>query len=135
MLTICKISKDQVKQIVLRARESERKKTIEEMEILFDREIQKIEGQHALELQDKQAEIDMLNRQVSRQDKYIDMAEDKIIQSKKIYLRAKEIAILLETEFKKHSEHIATSMTQFNNIREDSEIFSKKLIEGKLDRI
>jgi len=83
-------------------------------------------------LHEKNLEIETLNTIIDQNKKFIEDAYAREANSKKILLRAREIAACIDFEFKRYLENSARAMTQFDKIRNDTDIFTKKLLSEKL---
>jgi hypothetical protein len=125
------ILKSKIKEHINKVRQTERTIAEREWQGKLERVLQEQKGIYELLLQEKTMEIEMLNSIIEQNKIYMLEADEKEINSKKILLKAKEIAVCCDYEFKKHLENSARSMAQFDRIRHDTEVFSKKLLDIK----
>jgi hypothetical protein len=125
------ILKKNIKSHLNNARKNERSIVEKEWERKLERSLNEQRGIYELLIQDKAMEIEMLNSIIEQNKIYMIEAEEKEINSKKILLRAKEIITCCDYEYKKHFENSARTMTQFDKIRYESELFIKQILLNK----
>jgi len=86
---------------------------------------------YELIIQEKSLEIESLNSIIDSNNAKMIESADKEINAKRLFLRAKEVISLVDYEYKKHLENSARSMTQFDKIRHEAEIFTKQMLINK----
>jgi len=81
-----------------------------------------------LKLISKNNDIVSLEKTIKYMERQVNDAGEKIKRSKQIYLEARKIITMAENSFKRHTENETRVMTEFSDIRIESELFEKNLI-------
>ena len=84
-----------------------------------------------LVIQEKILEIETLESLLEQNKIKMMEASEKEMESKKIYLKAKEIISCVDFEYKRSLENQARSMVQMDKIRHEAEIFTKQMLLNK----
>jgi len=84
-----------------------------------------------LVVQEKILEIETLNLILEQNKNRMLESSEREMNSKRLFLKAKEFISLVDYEFKKHLENSARSMAQFDKIRNEAESFMKTMLLNK----
>ena len=84
-----------------------------------------------LVVQEKILEIETLNLILEQNKNRMLESSEREMNSKRLFLKAKEFISLVDYEFKKHLENSARSMAQFDKIRNEAESFTKTMLLNK----
>lgn len=71
---------------------------------------------------------DAYKKEINCDDAHMEEANEKEMNSKRIYLKAREIISCVDFEYKKSLENHARSMSQMDKIRHEADLFTKQLI-------
>jgi hypothetical protein len=122
------IRKSRINEAIGRARDQERKLQEKEWKHRLDKSLAEQRELYELQLNERALQINTLESIIENNKRHMDEANEKEMNSKRIYLKAREIISCVDFEYKKSLENHARSMSQMDKIRHESDQFAKQLI-------
>lgn len=122
------ILKSRINESITNARNQERKLQEKEWKRKLDRALSEQRDLFELQVREKELQIETLEGIIEYNKSKMDEAADKEMQSNRIFLKAKELIAQVDLEYRRQLENQARSSVIMNKIRDESEKFSKQII-------
>lgn len=122
--------KSQIQGLILKERMRERESADSEWKEKIQDLLDQQRSTYELKLQSKDAEIEMMSSIIRKSKERIRNAIHKEDHGKSLLLKARDILSKVDYCYTEHTENEAMLMTEMKNIKNELEIFSKKLLPG-----